>query len=312
LVSPKPIFKMHLLNLIRFKNLLFIIFIQVLIKYVLFESFGVDHSLSGFHFALLLFSTLLIAAGGYIINDLYDLSIDAINKPNKQIINKKISEKNAYNYYITFTASGVVIGFYLSNHIGFPGFAALFILISALLYVYATYIKSIALLGNIVIALLVTTSILIVGLFDLFPSISATNIVLHQVVFSILLTYSFFAFFLTLIREIIKDIEDINGDKNGGLKTLPILIGRKRTAQVALVLGIIAIACILYYMYTSLYRQPIAMLYFLFFVIGPLLYFCIKVFSAEKKEEFGNLSSLLKLIMLFGLLSILLYKFNFV
>ncbi len=303
---------MHLFNLIRYKNLLFIILIQVVIKYVLFESFGADSFLSGFHFFLLVLASILIASGGYIINDIYDKSIDAINKPHKQIVGKKVSEKTAYNYYIAFTASGVLLGFYLSNHIGFPGFAALFILISALLYVYATYLKSIAVLGNLVIALLVTMSILIVGLFELFPSISAINISVHQEVFSLLLNYSFFAFLLTFIREIVKDIEDINGDKNGGLNTLPILIGRKRTALITFVLGILLVLLILGYMYENLYRFPIAMLYFLFFVIAPLLYFCIKLFSAEKKEEFGTLSGILKLVMLFGMLSIILYRFNFV
>lgn len=164
---------MHLLNLIRYKNLLLIILIQILIKYVLFESFKVDQSLSSLHFLLLLLSTIFIAAGGYIINDIYDKSIDAINKPQKQIVGKKISETNAYNLYIAFTASGVLIGFYLSNHVGYSGFAILFILISALLYVYTTSLKSIAILGNLVISILVSISILIVGLFELFPSISA-------------------------------------------------------------------------------------------------------------------------------------------
>lgn len=303
---------MHLLNLIRYKNLLLIILIQILIKYVLFESFKVDHSLSSLHFLLLLLSTIFIAAGGYIINDIYDKSIDAINKPQKQIVGKKISETNAYNLYIAFTASGVLIGFYLSNHVGYSGFAILFILISALLYVYTTSLKSIAILGNLVISILVSISILIVGLFELFPSISAKNVVVHQEVFSVLLTYSFFAFTLTFIREIIKDIEDINGDKNGGLKTLPILIGRKRSALLVFGMGILTIVSILHYMYSNLYRQPIALLYFLFFVIGPLLYFCITVFSAEKKEAFRQLSLLLKISMLFGMLSMLLYLFDFV
>lgn len=303
---------MHLLNLVRYKNLLFITLIQLLLKYVLFYSFGVDAYLSHLHFFLLILATLFIASGGYIINDIYDQRIDAINKPEKQIVGKKITEKKAYNYYIAFTASGVVLGFYLSNHVGFPGFAALFILISALLYVYATYLKSIALLGNLVIALLVSSAILILGLFDLFPSISAQNIGIHQEVFSLLITYSFFAFALTFIREIVKDIEDVNGDKNNGLSTLPIILGRKRTAILVLVLGVLMLFTVLRYMYVNLYRFPEAMLYFLFFVIGPLLYFCIKIFSAEKKEDFKTLSKLLKLIMFFGMLSIILYLFNLI
>lgn len=303
---------MQLLKLIRYKNLLFIVLIQCLIKYVLFEAYQLETTLSNIHFGLLLVATLCIAAGGYIINDIFDVRIDAINKADKQIVSKHISEKMAYNYYIFFTATGVCLGFYLSNFVGYPGFSALFILLAALLYIYATFLKSVMIVGNGVISFLVATSILIMGLLELFPNISSQNIIQHKEVFSILLKYALFAFLLTLLREIIKDIEDINGDKNGGLKTLPILIGRKRAAMIVFVLAVFTTVLILTYMYTSLYRQTIAMLYFLFLIIGPLLYFCIKLFSAEKKENFRKLSSLLKLIMLFGILSLLLYKFDFV
>ncbi len=304
--------KMHFLKLIRYKNLLFLVLIQTLIKYVLFEAFRLETSLSDFHFILLVVATVCIAAGGYIINDVFDIRIDAINKADKQIVSRHISEKMAYNYYLLFTATGVCLGFYLSNHIGVPGFSALFILIGALLYVYATYLKSVMIIGNLTISLLVATSILIVGLFELFPNISSQNILVYQVVFTILLKYSLFAFMLTLLREIVKDIEDINGDQNGGLKTLPIMIGRKRTTMFAFILAIFTVVLILVYLYDSLYRQTIAMLYFLVFIIGPLLYFCIQLFSAEKRETFRNLSVLLKIIMLLGVLSLFLYKFNFI
>ncbi len=303
---------MQLLKLIRYKNLLFIVLLQCLIKFVLFEAYKLETTLSNIHFVLLLLATLCIAAGGYIINDIFDVRIDAINKADKQIVSKHISEKMAYNYYIFFTAIGVCLGFYLSNHIGFPGFSALFILLGAFLYVYATYLKSVMIIGNLVVSFLVASTILIVGLFELFPNISSQNILLHQEVFRILLNYSLFAFLLTLLREIIKDIEDINGDQNGGLKTLPILIGRRRTTFVALAFGAFLTILILVYMYSTLYRQTVALLYFLFLVIGPLLYFNVKIFSAEKKEDFSNLSSLLKFIMLTGILSLLLYKFNFI
>lgn len=303
---------MHFLKLIRYKNLLFLVLIQVLIKYGLFDAYRLETTLTDFHFFLLLIATVCIAAGGYIINDIFDIRIDTINKTQKVIINNHISEKSAYNYYLVFTASGVFLGFYLSNHIGVPGFAALFILIGALLYIYATFLKGILLLGNLVISLLISSSILIVGLFELFPNISSQNILEYQEVFSILLKYAFFAFLLTLIREIVKDIEDVNGDKNDDLKTLPIVLGRKRAALFAFILAVITVMVILFYMYDSLYKKIVAMAYFLIFIIGPLLYFCVQLFSAEKKESFRKLSTLLKFIMLFGILTLLLYKFNFI
>ncbi len=298
------------LKLIRYKNLLIIILVQWLIKYGLFESLGVATTLDYLHFVLLVLATVFIAAGGYIINDIYDVDIDKINKPEKVIINKKISESTAYNLYLIFTFLGVLTGFYLSNHIGTPGFAALFILSAALLYMYATFIKSILLVATLVISILVTLSLIIIGVFELVPAIDYLNQAIQLEAFSILIYYSFFAFILTFIREIVKDIEDINGDKNGGRQTLPIVIGRKRTAIVCFVLAIASIALILMYMYEFLYRTPWVMLYFLIAVIGPLLYFVTKIFTAETKQEFQHLSVILKIVMVLGLLSLLFYKFN--
>lgn len=298
------------LNLIRYKNLIIIIIVQWLIKYGLFESMGVATTLDHHHFFLLVLATVFIAAGGYIINDIYDVNIDKINKSEKVIINKKISESTAYNLYLIFTFLGVVTGFYLSNHISTPGFAALFILSAALLYMYATFIKSILLVGTLIISVLVSLSLIIIGVFELVPAIDYLNQQIQLEAFSILLYYSFFAFILTFLREIVKDIEDINGDKNGGRQTLPIVIGRKRTAFVCFVLAIASTALILVYMYEFLYRNPWVMLYFLIAVIGPLLYFIVKIFTAETKVEFRHLSNVLKLVMVMGLLSLLFYKFN--
>ena len=137
--------------------------VQVLIKYALFTAFAIDITLSVFSFLLLILSTLCIAAGGYIINDIYDIETDAINKPNKIVVGKTISESVANRLYIAFTFIGVCLGFYLSQKIGKPTFFGLFVIIAATLYVYATYLKQIAVVGNIVISILVALSILIVG-----------------------------------------------------------------------------------------------------------------------------------------------------
>lgn len=299
----------HFLNLIRFKNLLMLVLVQVVIKYALFESFQIDTTLNRLEFFLLILATICIAAAGNIINDIQDVAIDRINKPEKVLIGKKITEKTGYNYYLILNIIGVGIGFYLANSIGKPSFAALFIVFSALLYLYTTYVKSIAIVGNILVSFLVAMSIVIVGLFDLFPATTEANRVNQSTVFIILLEYAFFAFLMTFIREIIKDLEDMDGDKNGGHQTLPILLGRKRTAKVVFFLTISSIALLVFYMYTKLYQQQLLLLYFLILVIGPLIYVSIKVYAAEKKLEFKQLSGLLKLIMVFGILSLTLYPF---
>jgi len=283
---------------------------QILIRYGLLLPFGAELALSTFNFTLLIISTICLAAAGYIINDIYDVDIDKINKPEQVLIGKKVSEKTAYNLFVALNILGVGIGFYLANLIGKPGFSAIFILISALLYLYATYLKSIPLIGNIAISSLVALSLLIVGLFDLMPAINFLNQDYQSLAFRNLLDYALFAFIINLIREIVKDLEDINGDKNGGLNTLPIAIGRKRTSYIAFGLGIATLFLTIYYIYVHLYNYTIAILYFLLFIIAPLLYFCTKIWDAKDKNEYRFLSKLLKIIMLLGMCSILLYIFE--
>ncbi|QXP59504.1 geranylgeranylglycerol-phosphate geranylgeranyltransferase [Olleya sp. HaHaR_3_96] len=307
---------MKLLQLIRFKNLLLIALVQLLIKYALFPSLSmningnelfVSTSLTHFEFLLLMLSTLCIAAGGYIINDIYDIEADAINKPDKQIIGKAITEEKGYNFYMAFTVVGVILGFYLSNLVGESRFFGIFVIIAALLYIYATFLQRMLLVGNIVISMLVGLSLIIVGIFELLPAITLENSFLQTSMFEVLFDYAVFAFIITLIREIVKDIQDVDGDYKAQLKTLPIVIGKNRAAKTAFGLTILAILLLVYYLVSFLYMQQIVVIYFLITVIAPLIYIAIKLFTAEHKKEFQTISNLLKLVMLSGMLSMVVY-----
>jgi 4-hydroxybenzoate polyprenyltransferase and related prenyltransferases len=298
---------MSILQLVRPINLLLIALTQIFVKFALFSPLRAETTLSNFGFILLVVATLCIAAGGNIINDIYDVEIDRINKPNKVLVGKKVREKVANRWYIVLTVLGVGIGFYLSNAIGRPGFAALFILISALLYLYASYLKGMLVVGNLLISVLVAVSLIIVGLFDLLPAITIENQASQLSVFKIVLAYALFAFLLNFIREIVKDIQDINGDKNGGVNTLPIAIGRKRTTTVVFILGVVTICCVVYYMYLHLYHSQTMVLYFLGLIVGPLLFFVTKAWNASNPTDFALLSKLLKMIMFLGICSLWLY-----
>ncbi|RMZ49780.1 prenyltransferase [Flavobacteriaceae bacterium PRS1] len=302
----------HFLNLIRWKNLLLIAFVQVLIKYALFDPFNIDVTLNGFGFSLLVIASLCIAAAGNIINDIYDIDTDLINKLEKVIVSKSISETKAFNLFLALTIIGVCIGFYLSNLIDKTGFSALFIFTSALLYVYTTSLKQTLLIGNIVVSVLVALSIIIVGLFDLIPAITSENQQTQLTIFKILINYALFAFMINLLREIIKDIEDFEGDTKANMRTLPIVIGKNKAKTVLFVLSFIPLLAIVYYVITFLYKQQIAVGYFLLFVVAPLLYFSIKILSANTQKKLHHLSNVLKLILFFGVLSLLLYKFKFI
>ena len=297
----------HFLNLIRWKNLLMIALVQLLVKYALFNAVAVDTTLDTFHFILLILATLLIAAGGYIINDIYDVETDSVNKPELVVIDKYISEKTANTLYIALTFIGALIGFYIANSIGRPQFFGFFVIIAALLYVYSTSLKRIAVVGNIVVSALVSSSLLIVGIFDLLPAITEQNQNVQATLFEVLADFGIFAFLINFIREIVKDIQDVDGDYNSEMRTLPIILGKNRTAKIAFVLTIVSILLIVYYVNAYISMHPEVVIYFLVAVVGPLIYVAIKLFTAEKKSHFKHISLLLKIIMLMGMLVMILY-----
>lgn len=289
-------------KLIRPINILMIIYVQVIIKYVVFGNNEVLVAMNDFQFMLLVLATVLIAAAGNVVNDIFDVNVDSINKPAKVIVWRVIPERAAYNFYIILNVLGVGVGFYLSNQLGRPGLAAIFIVISALLYIYATHIKAMLLVGNILISALVAMSLLVMVLFDIFPVIEVTDRELQLERTRIILLYAGFAFFINLIREIVKDLEDVDGDQNGGRSTVPIVFGRKRAVSLVFVLGVIALLAILFYTYKNVYRfQTTTIMYFIFLVSAPILYFCIKAWDAKTKQHYARLSAILKVIMITGI-----------
>ena len=287
-------------------------FMQLLFRYAFLKQQDIPLALADWQYGLLVLSTVLIAAAGYVINNIYDVATDSINKPNDVVIGKGISETAGYNIYIVLNITGVSIGFYLSNIIMRPGFATLFILIASLLYFYSTSLKQIMILGNFIVALLLAFSVLIIGVFDLFPATTEENRAQMASLFSILTDYALFAFMINFIREIIKDIEDVNGDYNQGMNTLPIAIGNSRAAKIAL--GLAVIPFILTLLYIDKYfvenNLLIVTIYAFAFVLAPLLYFIVKIFTAKSQKDFHHLSTVLKLILLFGILSILVITLN--
>ncbi len=297
----------NILKLIRWKNLIMIALVQLLIKYALFEPFGVTITLNGVGISVLILATLCLAAAGNIINDIYDVETDLVNKPDRVIVGKSISEKTAYTLFFALNIIGVGLGFYLSHVVGKSPFFTLFVIISALLYMYASYLKQLPFIGNLVISILVALSLIIVSIFDVLPAITAANKEAQLTFFKIVLDYAFFAFIINLIREMVKDMEDIDGDYKAQMNTLPIAIGRDRTHNILFVISLIPVLAVVYYVTTFLYKQELAVAYFLLLIIAPLIYISIKLFSAKTKKDYTHISVILKLVMLFGMLSMLLY-----
>ncbi|MBF4505069.1 geranylgeranylglycerol-phosphate geranylgeranyltransferase [Flavobacterium sp. JLP] len=303
---------MKYLKLIRYKNLLMLAFMQILFRYAFLKQQNIPLALADWQYGLLVLSTVLLAAAGYVINNILDVATDTINKPNDVLVGKGISETSAYNIYIGLNITGVATGFVLSNIIMKPSFATIFILIASLLYFYSTSLKQIMILGNFIVALLLALSVIIIGIFDLFPATIPDNQAQMASVFSILLDYALYAFMINFIREIIKDIEDVNGDYNQGMNTLPIAIGINRASKIALGFAVIAFILCLLYINTYFFSNKlyIVTLYAFAFILAPLLYFIVKIFTAKSPKDFHHLSTILKLILLFGILSILVIHLN--
>ena len=326
---------LDLFRLIRWKNLVIIALTQYLIRYALQKEIIKFLILDNIQFLLLVISTLLVAAAGYIINDYFDIQVDQHNK-RKIIVGNTIKRREAIVLHFVFSGLGIGIGFYLGYKIGIwnLGFINLFSVIA--LWFYSTYFKRNYLSGNILISLLSALTLIIVGLYDLLPASKLTDIEtiiktlyyslpnsklsdinsIHEytsakriVVFKAICIYASFAFVTSLIREIIKDLEDLEGDQKMGYQTYAIVSGKKKTKNIVQslsILTIIGIACILYLQFQS---DILSFSYVLFFVKAPFLFFIWKLKKAESSKDFHSLSILIKIIMLTGILSMIVFTF---
>ncbi|WP_073584850.1 geranylgeranylglycerol-phosphate geranylgeranyltransferase [Flavobacterium cucumis] len=301
---------MKYLQLIRYQNLLMLAFMQLVFRYLFLAQSYVDLALTDFNYILLVIATVFIAAGGYVINNIMDQETDAIAKPQNRVVGVTISETVAYNWYIGLTIVGVGIGFYLSNVIYKPSFASMFILVATLLYIYATSFKQIPVVGNVVVALLLSSSILIIGLFDILPAVDVDNRFRMKEAFDIIIHYALFSFLINWIREIVKDLEDMDGDYQSGINTLPIAIGIQKTKLMVGILTVIAIGILVYYVNSNFFELDYVVYYAMLLILGPLLYFGLKLLNATTKKEFHQLSVVLKVILFFGILSVAVIVYN--
>ena len=299
------------LRLIRFSNLCIIALTQILIRYCIilpaFETESIitgeyPSHLSNAYFILLLFSTLFVAAGGYIINDLFDVDSDAINKPGKNIIEKLISAKAAKILFFSFSIIGIVIGFYLAWKIDRLIMGSIHVFSAVSLWMYSSYYKKRFLSGNILIAFLSSLSLLIVGLFE--PEFYRN--------FIYLLLYAGFAFFISLIREIIKDMEDLDGDEQTQCKTIPVRLGLPKTKKVLYVLIVLTTTLLISVLFNYFYTNKVFnfwMMAVMFFI--PFAALISLVRSAEQKKDYYYAGLFAKLIMVAGVLTMLPFYFYF-
>lgn len=303
-----------LVQLIRLPNLVIIILTQFLLRYgiikpILFSQ--VPEMISGtIDFCLLVVTTVLIAIGGYLINDYFDVSIDTVNKPGKNIVGEGIPERTVFFIYWMVNGLAVLIGFFLSYRLNSLSFGLIFPFISILLWFYSTRYKRTFFLGNLIVSFLSALVIGIVWYFEflhlrLSPGTFVIVLENMKVTTWFFLGYGIFAFLISLIREIIKDIEDIEGDKKDGCRTMPVILGKKKTKYVVAFLGLCVVMLLIYCSRVAFNLKMMGILYYLIlFVLSPMIYMVVKLFVAHEKEDFHFLSSLCKVIMVAGILTL--------
>ena len=285
-----------------------------LVRYAIFQPVFLQNHLIGlmpwWQFMLLVLATLLIGAGGYVINDVLDVELDAVNKPSKQIINRYISAERGKNLHMRLTVAGVITGMAFSYLSGNIMLGILFVIIPTALFYYSYKYKYLPLVGNLVVAAISAMVVLIYWIFEFyhlkgqplhFIDASRYFALLNRFV----LAFAAFAFLVSLMREIVKDAQDMEGDGRFGCKTLPIMMGIPFTRILVIILELVTMAGLGWFQFL-LYRSGyIAMAYLLVFTQLLLFIALISTFRAVDKSHFTRLSQLFKFTMLAGMLSLI-------
>jgi 4-hydroxybenzoate polyprenyltransferase len=257
-----------------------------------------------YDFILLVAATVFITAGGYVINDYFDIKTDLINK-GKVIVGTKVPRRQAIMWHNLLNIAGVAIGFYISSRAGYIWLGALFLVVSGLLYFYSASYKRQFLIGNLVVALLTAMVPMLVVFYEwpaLYRYYSLNAIRLPEFNFIIYWIggFSLFAFITNLIREIIKDIEDFEGDLAYGRNTIPVVIGilSAKIVSVSLILIMVVLLYLIWHFYIS---DTITLVYITAAIVLPLLYVIYKLLKSSERRELHHASSMMKIVMISGI-----------
>lgn len=274
-----------------------------------FANSPVHPNVYGFNFVLICLSSILIAAAGYIINDYFDLNIDLVNKPDKLVVDKVIKRRWTIFWHIALSTAGVAIGFYVdyTTHIwllGFSNAACVF-----LLFVYSTTFKRKFLIGNVLISVLTAWVILVITWCEYNHLMRSHNGLNADVILRDTFLYAGFAFVISLIREVVKDMEDIEGDRKYGCKTMPIAWGINATKVfVAVWIIVITGVLVMVQVYAMRLHWWMSVVYSLIAIVAPLVWIFIKLYKAYTSKDFHALSTAIKLVMFTGILSMIFFK----
>ena len=244
----------------------------------------------------------LATGAGNTINDVFDVKIDAVNKPHRPIPSGRISVENARIYSYVLFAIAIILGFVVSYMVNSVWPSVIVILACVLMYFYARNLKAMPLIGNISVAVLTGLCFVIAG--DIISAASGSIYYLHV---SIIL--GLFATFMTLAREIVKDMEDIEGDKLEGARTFPILYGKKISSIISIILIVVTtLMCPVLYIYN------IFNILYMVIMVVPIIIFLYSAYILKldpPEETCAKVSKYLKIGMLISFVAFVLGSFSF-
>lgn len=307
-------------KLIRWQNLLMTAIMMSLVYRCVMSPLSyystIDVFPSSVSFVLLVMSLIFIVAAAYVVNDSFDVETDKVNKPERSFIPNIFSQKEANLFYVILTflglASGLVSSILLLN-VRFYTLFAVIVLLACLLYSYSSTYKRKLFVGNLIVSLSVAIAVFLPYLFELLYLsdnilyLSECKDIVKNIAYFVLI-YTMFAFLLTFIREIVKDVEDVEGDGRTHCRTIPVVYGLSKTKTILYVLIVLLSILLSAYQYILFELQLFAAFASMAFVTLCSIVLIVKIYKAEEKKYFHNLSNMIKIMMLIGILSMLFLR----
>lgn len=293
---------MNIIRLFKPLHLALFAFAMLVFRYGYLEQQSVLYlALNDWQYLLLILAFVLIGAGGALM--------DAISGPGKN--GNIVSESKGYNIYGALNLAAIGIGYYLADLIGRGSFVAIFVLSACMLFIAATNFRQTILVGNILVSLCVTAAIMSIAIFNFYPFLSVADIKPYYTNELLFFShYAAFAFLLTLLYAMTKDMQNMDADYNNNKETLPIAIGRDRAAKVAFGLSVATIALLLLYINQYFITLTYMLIYKLVFMAGPLIFYAIKVWTAKTQKDFSMLATAVKLVMALTVVSLMVLTYN--
>ena len=304
------------IKMIRLPNLFFIALTQLLFHITVLDTIlhplGLGAVIEGWNFIFLVVASVLIAAAGYIINDYFDINIDQVNKPKVNVVDAVVPRRWAMALHFVFSGMGLLFSAYISWRTGLWYILLGNFICVLLLFGYSVSLKRKLLVGNIIISMLTAWVILIICISEIKIATQVSSAVAEasNKIIRIGILYAAFAFISSLIREAVKDIEDLQGDQKYGCRTMPIAWGVNATkVYVAVWLVVILALLVILQIYVFRFEWWWAMAYSIVFIITPLVLLFFKLFKAKTQKDYHRLSNWTKLVMLSGILSMVFFYF---